>query len=621
MLSRDVRMVATSSGSLSNSFNRLKKGIALIEPPTIQQKKQQFVPNHNTQKVFAGFLLFTVAAATAGDLSTSIPLVAPLREYCPIGAGGNNLTNPRLDPRPGTPEIALTPLNFADQNNTPVSGPNARTLSNVISGGTGANGQDSQSTDPTASAWVYVFGQFLDHDIDLEATPLTNAVYNIDVPPENNPTFPNGNPNPFYNKAGTIAMNRCTRNPRTNTIINTTAGYLDLSQLYGSDATTAASLRNADGTLKTSYGGTALPIAGSPAIFITGDPRVMENPELTAVTTLFMREHNFWVGILKNQHPNWSGDQLYNMAKAINTAEYQNIIYKEFLPVLIGPVLGPYRGYNPNVNSQATQEFSTAAFRVGHSQISGTQKGIDNSGAVVFTENLAQAFFNVAADDIRNGINPLLRDLGTDFSQATDVYAIPELCDLLVAGLVGGGVDLIDLIAIDIQRERDVGLGTLNQTRIALGMSPYRQISELTSDPVLQGQLQALYSTANPTSTARREAAIDNIDLFIGGLAEKHAAGALVGPTFQAIIRAQFDALRAGDRFFWPNEGFDQATSSMIANTTLATLIKRNAATPNLQANVFLQADLPPHVRHHSRQPAVIDAHGSRSRAFAADGT
>jgi peroxidase len=572
------------------------------------------------RKTVAGFFLFTAVAATANaQQALSIPLVSPLKQYRPIGAGGNNLTNRGLDPRPGTPEIALTPLSFADKKNTPVSGPNPRTLSNVISGGTGALGQDSQTTDLTASAWVYVFGQFLDHDIDLEATPLTNAPYNIYVPPEDVAKFPNGKDNPFYHKEGSIAMNRCTRSQRTNTIINTTAGYLDLSQLYGSDAATAASLRNANGTLKTSPDGTALPIVNG--LFVTGDPRVMENPELTATTVLFMREHNFWVGILKSQHPNWSGDQLYNMAKAINTAEYQNIVYREFLPVLIGPVLGSYRGYDPKVNAQATQEFSTAAFRVGHSQISGTQEGILNNGVVFFTENLADAFFNTAKMDIDNGINPLLLNLGTDFAQATDVYAIPELRDLLVAGLVGGGVDLIDLIAIDIQRQRDVGLGTLNQTRKALNMNPYRQIFELTSDQVLQGQLQSLYSTPSPNSAMPLKPAIDNIDLFIGGLAEKHATGALVGPTFQAIIKGQFDALRAGDRFFWLNEGFDQATASMIANTTLATLIKRNAATPNLQANVFLQADLPPHVRHHSTMPGVINVPGSRRPPFAADGT
>jgi peroxidase len=572
------------------------------------------------RKTVAGFFLCTAVAAMANDpQALGIPFVSPLKEYRPIGAGGNNVAHPWLDPRPGTPEVALTPLNFADENDTPVNGPNPRTLSNVISGGAGANGQDSQTTDPVASAWVYVFGQFLDHDIDLEATPLTNAAYDIYVPAESNPTFTNGSPNPFYQKSGSIGMNRSTRNRWTNTIINTTAGYLDLSQLYGSDAATAASLRNADGSLKTSPDGTALPIVNG--AFVTGDPRVMENPELTAATILFLREHNFWVGILKSQHPNWSGGQLYHMAKAINTAEYQNIVYKEFLPVLIGPVLDGYRGYNPNVNAQATQEFSTAAFRVGHSQISGTQEGIDNTGAVVFTENLAAAFFNTPAKDISNGINPLLRNLGTDFSQATDVYAIPELRDLLVAGLVGGGVDLIDLIAIDIQRQRDVGLGTLNQTRRALKMSPYHQISDLTTDPVLQGQLQSLYTTPSPTSKTLPKPAIDNIDLFIGGLAEKHAARALVGQTFQAIIKDQFEALRAGDRFFWLNEGFDQATASMIANTTLATLIKRNAATPNLQANVFLQADLPPHVRHHSTMPGVINPGGTRRQPFAADGT
>ncbi len=124
----------------------------------------------------------------------------------------------------------------------------------------------------------------------------------------------------------------------------------------------------------------------------------MENPELTVLTILFMREHNFWVKTLKAQNPHWTGDQLYNMAKAITTAEYQNIVYTEFLPVLIGPVLGPYRGYDPTVNAQVTQEFSTAAFRVGHSQVSDTQEGIDNNENVVFTESLAQSFLQHAGN-------------------------------------------------------------------------------------------------------------------------------------------------------------------------------------------------------------------------------
>ena len=90
------------------------------------------------------------------------------------------------------------------------------------------------------------------------------------------------------------------------------------------------------------------------------------------------------------------------------------------------------------------------------------------------------------------------------------------------------------MIAIDIQRQRDVGLGTLNQTRKALNMSLYHRISDLTSDPVLQSQLQTLYSTPSPTSATLPKAAIDNIDLFVGGLAEKHAEG---GPGWSDVSR------------------------------------------------------------------------------------
>ena len=95
--------------------------------------------------------------------------------------------------------------------------------------------------------------------------------------------------------------------------------------------------------MQSSDNGLALPVVNDQ--FVTGDPRVMENPELTALTILFMREHNYWVGsAARPSIPKWTGDQLYNMAKAITTAEYQNIIYKEYLPVLLGPGAGPVPG-------------------------------------------------------------------------------------------------------------------------------------------------------------------------------------------------------------------------------------------------------------------------------------
>ena len=529
-----------------------------------------------------------LSAVPAAGLRASQDSIVLLTDFRPIGASDNNLQNPSLDPVPNSPELNLVALNFAaGTRDGLISGPNPRTISNLISGGTGKNGQNGETDDAAASAWLYVFGQFVDHDISLEATPPSSGQINI-VIPAGDPVFPNGT---------TIALNRDLRNPTTNTIINTVAGFLDLSQLYGSSATVAASLRNADGTLKSSDNGQALMVINNQ--FVAGDARVMENPELTATTTLFMREHNHWVARLAVQNPSWSADQLYNMSRAITTAEYQNIIYSEYLPVLIGHALSAYSGYHATVDAQVTQEFSTAAFRVGHSQVSDTQEGIDAAGNVVFTEPLAQAFFNSPAQDEANGINPLLRDLGADFSQATDVYAVPTLRNLLTAGLVGGDVDVIDLIAIDIQRERDAGLGTLNQTRQALGMTPYTSFSALTRDRVLQQNLEVVYGS------------IDKLDLFIGGLAEDHATDSCVGPTFQAIIARQFAALRDGDRYFWLNEGFDAATAAIIAKTTLAQIIERNTDIKNLQANVFIQQTVGTHV--HMRMPNTKPASGGKA--------
>ncbi len=70
-------------------------------------------------------------------------------------------------------------------------------------------------------------------------------------------------------------------------------------------------------------------------VFAAGDVRAQENPDLTALQVLFVREHNYQVDRLHEEHPHWSGDRLYETAKAITTAEMVNITYNEFPPHLL----------------------------------------------------------------------------------------------------------------------------------------------------------------------------------------------------------------------------------------------------------------------------------------------
>ncbi|VDM81115.1 unnamed protein product [Strongylus vulgaris] len=80
-----------------------------------------------------------------------------------------------------------------------------------------------------------------------------------------------------------------------------------------------------------------------------------------------------------------------------------------------------------------------------------------------------------------------------------------------------------------------------------------------------------------------------NIDLWVGGVAEKRLPDALMGPTFACIIGDQFRRLRDGDRFWYENDGiFTKLQLQQIKKASLARLLCDNGDNiDRVQPNVF----------------------------------
>ena len=483
----------------------------------------------------------------------------PVITYRSIDGTGNNLANTALNAL-GADFSRIGAAHFSDGVSALRTDlPNARTVSNLVVDGNGA----TPNTEGL-SGMMYAWGQFIDHDINLT---LSDNVTHIDI------TVPAGD----STLSGSIPVTRSVIDPLTGVTgkpavtTNNVTGWLDGSMVYGSDATTAASLRGTDGRLLTSEGNN-LPIVDG--AYVAGDIRAQENPDLTALQTLFVREHNRQVGLLKASHPDWSSDQLYNQARAIVTAEIAHITYSEFLPHLVGKTaIKPYQGYKPNVDATISEEFAGAAYRLGHSIVSANLEKTDEQGNVIGTPvTLKDAFFQApAAFAADSGADGLLRHLTNDASNALDVHIVDDLRNFLFGPTAG-----LDLAAINLQRGRDLGLGTLNETRVALGLKPYTSFSQITSDATTAAALQEAYGS------------VDKVELWIGGLAEDHLAGAMVGQTFDVIIAKQFQNLRDGDRLWYQNQGFDPATLAAIESTTLSSLILKNTDTQHMQADAFV---------------------------------
>lgn len=503
------------------------------------------------------------------------------QEVRTINGTSNNLIHSNMGATQG--EILRVASNGYDDLVSEPAGhdrPNPRKISNYLFA------QEGLINDARGlSDYAWVFGQFIDHDIVLVGDSEEEFM-GVPVPAFDAHFDPTGTGLvmiPMHRSAFDPTSGTSADNPRRNN--NEITAWIDASNIYGSDDYRASWLRSfQNGKLKVAAGNllpyntidgelnSAIDIdAPSMAMenptqekwFVAGDIRANENTLLTSMHTLFVREHNRICDEILAKNPSWNDQVIYQAARRKVAAIIQAIVYYEWLPSL-GIEMPVYENYNSEVNANIMNAFSAAAFRYGHTTINSDILRIDDTGNTMPAGHttLREAFFNPNSLLEGGGIEPLLKGMTTQVQQKFDSKMIDDLRNFLFGQPGAGG---LDLAAINIQRGRDRGLPDYNTIRADFGLERITSFSELTADPTVNQTFADLYGDVN------------NIDPWVGMLAENHMPDALFGETAMRIVEKQFEDLRDGDRFYFENDpAFTTVEKNEIKSTFLADVIRRN---------------------------------------------
>ncbi len=567
-----------------------------------------------------------------------------------LDGSGNNREHPDRGAA-GTHYRRLGPPNYADGLGEPAQGPNARYLSNRIF----ADRAQNLFSENGVTQWAWTWGQFVDHTIGLRAIgeePLFTA-FDANDPLE---LFAHGD--------GVLRAARSavapgtgapgTDSPREQTNVN--SSYLDAFAVYGGDAARLEWLREGpvDGDLSNNGAKLLLTDAGylpraterddassapvmelqgqllgardaDERLVVAGDTRANENIALTAVQTLFAREHNRIVDLLP---ADWSEQRRFDAARLLVIALQQRITYEEFLPA-VGVTLAPARGYRPEADASVSNEFATVGYRA-HSMIHGEIE-IETSAARYGDAEIAS--FRAEGIEVENvgddaamavplniafgnpqlltalGLGPVLQGIAGEAQYRNDEQIDGQLRNVLFqlpdervedpgACLDGPTLNecyllVGDIGVLDIVRGRDHGMPSYADMRAVYGLAPVDSFAALTGESSEEFPTDdALVDIADPlndpdildfvalvdadgallpmgteaadgdavsglrrTPLAARLKAIHGdvarLDAFVGMVSEPHLPGSELGELQHAMWRAQFEALRDGDRFHY----------------------------------------------------------------------
>ncbi|XP_060850509.1 peroxidase-like isoform X1 [Rhopalosiphum padi] len=423
------------------------------------------------------------------------------------------------------------------------------------------------------------YGQWITHDISLLPPDFSGPPICCDIPfkeinnsspyqcqlvievPLNDPVHGGNQRCMEFRRAMTAANNfNCSITPQIP--MNQATSFIDSSQLYGHQSDKADSIRTFNGgklitdivdenqfcPLRNREG--SLLCDGRANVgycFEAGDPRINQHFGITSYTIMFTRFHNVVADLLQNINPQWTDEVLYQETRKFIGALNQIITYRDYLPILLGESYTNSVGlnlsnfkrtkYNPLLMPQLSIEFAAGAFRVPHNTVASIYNYMNKNYDVVDTAKLNE--WMSIPDPLLKGSN--LDDIVRGMTITPGRYYSPSynylISNFMFNGQITGNQDLL---SVDIQRGRDVGLKSYTKMREWCGLSKINSFDDLLSFLTFDDveTLKGLYAT------------VDDIDLLVGALLEPPVDGGTVGQTAQCLLADVFYRIRYGDRFF-----------------------------------------------------------------------
>lgn len=376
---------------------------------------------------------------------------------------------------------------------------------------------------PSRRGWsnaVWSWGQFIDHDV--VATVDVEGGDDFDITLSS------------YGQTATMTLHRLFTEPedgapKCRSPINVISPQIDGSMVYGSDeAYLNDVLREPESCRLRTSPGELLPVttdkdAANQNRFLAGDGRVNEHAILTAMHTVWMREHNRLCEIANDKaaYAGESWDVKFEAVRKVVIAKLQHITVKHFLPTL-GISETELEMWEPTVNKPDMSIEFSIAYRFGHDLIP------DNVGAFAVKDIFnGEKFFSIKSAD-----------------GSSDPEQVNSKMDSVMDALVSNRAMDLDGKFSDALRNTLFGsfgedLGTRNMFRSAdVGMMDYASLAEC-------------YGVRPNASVMRKKAAMKDSPTLVLLKENAEERGAAFGPVNKAILTDQFHRILFGTGGNW----------------------------------------------------------------------